>query len=136
MKIKIISILVFAIVFTLNINAQTKLVGEKYTAHTGSSCKELQDGGCMIDYYCELKFEKDSVLVLNYMKASCSPPEKNSFYNNQVPQKTKYRYNTKNNIITIKDFNVYGELKIVGKKLIGKKGMNYNEFVSLEFKQE
>jgi hypothetical protein len=134
MKTKMIIHLVFTFFFAISIKAQTKIIGKKYTAQVGASCKELTDGGCMIYSYCHLEFEKDSVLVLHTFKEYCTP--KRDENRNQAAQKTKYRYTFKNNIIIIKNFNSYGKLTLAGKKLIGRIEMNYKEFVALVFKQE
>lgn len=127
-----ITIILLIFSFTNSI-AQNKIVDKTYVAQVGASCKKMDNGGCMIYSYCSFKFEKDSVLVSNFTKASCSPIEKESFYNTILPERIKYSYSIKNNVITIKNFTEYGKLKYYLGNIIGRKEMNYKEYEKLIF---
>ena len=124
-------VLIFSI--SLKLYSQNAIVGKAYKAEISASCKEMNDGGCMIYNYCILEFEKNIVKVSYSTEASCTPKERENTYNNNVSQKTEYTYTIKNNVVTIKNFYSYGKLIIKQKKLIGQKEMNDNEFSKLEF---
>ena len=125
--------LVVIISISLKLYSQNTLVGKKYKAEISASCKEMNDGGCMIYNYCILEFEKSIVKVSYSTEASCTPKERENIYTNNVSQKIEYNYTIKDNIVTIKKFNPYGKLTISQKKIIGQKEMNKNEFSKLEF---
>ena len=136
MKFKTIIILLLSIFGFTNLIAQNKIIGKTYIAEVGASCKQMDNGGCMIYFYCSFKFEKDSVLVSNFTKVSCTPTEKESFYNTILPVKVKYSYKIKNNVITIKNFTAYGKLKYYLGDIIGRIEMNYKEYEKLIFEQQ
>ncbi len=120
---------------TIQLYSQKQVIGKTYNAQVSASCKEMNDGGGCMDYtYCEIKFEKDSALVSYTSREYCTP--KSDKRNNDISEKIKYYYTIKKDIITIKNFNQYGKLSYFGNKLIGKKEMNYNEFIPLVFNQE
>ena len=65
--------LVVIISISLKLYSQNTLVGKKYKAEISASCKEMNDGGCMIYNYCILEFEKSIVKVSYSTEASCTP---------------------------------------------------------------
>jgi hypothetical protein len=89
----------------------------------------------MIYIYCTLKFDKNYVTVF-YDSETYS----NGNYVEENSKNTgigkEYKWTQQHNVITIKNFNDYGKLKIVDENLIGRKEMNYNEYKKIEFKEQ
>jgi len=50
--------------------AQNTIAGKTYRTKTAETCKETATGGFMLKSYRELIFEKDSVVMISYSKAS------------------------------------------------------------------
>lgn len=93
-----------------------QITGQSWIAKTGSACKERTDGGCMIDYFTQLDFTQDSVMVTGTMKAWCSPPETEAIYNNQKHIK-KYAWKMAGNKIDIPGTYV-GPLHFINNTLV------------------
>ncbi|QYS92306.1 hypothetical protein JJC04_07355 [Flavobacterium covae] len=77
-----------------------------------------------------LHLTKLEVIVNFSSEEYCTP---NNVVNKKSINEKHYSYRIKNNTIIIKNFNEYGNLYYKGNKLIGKKEMNYKEFVPLIF---
>ena len=134
---KSVYIITFSIIVSfvcINFNPQTNLINKKYTAYIGSGCKEYNDGRCSMSYFTDLEFEKDSVLVTFRTKFYITRTHENS--EKETKEIKKYKWYIRKKIITIKNFNDYGELKIVDKKIIGRLKINDNEFKKIEFNEQ
>ncbi|WP_309608044.1 hypothetical protein [Flavobacterium sp.] len=123
---------------TIQLYSQKQIIGKIYKAQISASCKEFNDGGGCMDYrYCTLQFKKKTVMISYQNESHCTPHNKDDNDNNLNDDlNKKYFWTVQNKIISIKGFNDYGKFIIKNKKLIGKKEMNYNEYVKLEFKQQ
>ncbi len=117
----------FLILFLNCVSLQKDLSGKIYKALIAEDCKEMPDGGCMIYTYRILNFKKDSVIVSSRVIAKCTPKEiKYNYSMNDNPVKT-FRWNRKNDTITIEGFNEYGKLIFQNSKLIGENKIVFEE---------
>ncbi len=129
--------LITILFITLNLYSQNQIIGKTYKSQVSASCKEFDNGGgCMSYTYCTLHFLKQIVWVSYQYESLCSVQSEDSSNKTNEKLKTKYFYKIKNNIISTKGFDTYGKLTLVGKKLIGKKEINYKEYINLEFEQQ
>lgn len=112
--------LVLLVSFILKMNAQSKIIGKTYKTIIGMTCKDFNNGGCMIYRYCVLFFEKDSVTINYKVVPNCSPKWRDSLYTKQNHLFQKYSWRIHKNKIIINNFDEYGKLQIKGRKLIGK----------------
>jgi hypothetical protein len=111
------SISICFLLLSISLNAQLYLIGKKYTAHTGTSCKLYNDGGCDIYYYKDLEFEKDSVIVTN--RINFLYVRNGSETKNKSIEKKKYKWSIRKNIIFIKNYNDFDKLRLINKIIIG-----------------
>lgn len=106
--------------------AQT-MAGRTYEAQISASCSETTTGGFMTYSYCVLSFSGDEVTVSSYSLRYGDVTGRTDW-----PEKKVFKYEIKDETIYMKDFP-YGNLRIVPDQLIGKKEMNYGEYVDLAF---
>jgi hypothetical protein len=99
-------ILIFTILFTTFINSQS-LVGKKYVAYLGNKC----GGEFSSFFYTELNFEKDKVLVSNYIKQDIGDRNLKQFIETK-----EYCYKVKNKFLTIVG-SKYEKIEILNNKL-------------------
>lgn len=113
------------VLFFINLNwasAQTNPVGKSYTALMNTTCKLFEDGGCTIETYCTISFEKKLATISYSAKASCSPEDREKFYEDAVKNNTKsYAWSRQGNMINIENFNdleniTFSENSIIGRK--------------------
>jgi hypothetical protein len=113
--------IVVVLAFSFTVKSQKNVIGKTYSAKTGTTCKEFSDGGgCLIDTYCYLTFEKDSVVIIYKQISYCSPKIKDTFCTKDNNIFRRYKYIFYRDGIKIKDFDIYGKLILKGKKMIGK----------------
>lgn len=134
LKMKINYILLVLFFFNLKVmNAQLSPKGKSYTAVINSTCKLMEGGGCLINTYCVLKFNKATVQVSYFVEAECTPHSREKNYNQNPSNETKtYDWVASQDTLQIIGFNDYGTFKFFDDKLIAKKKMNEN-FAALEF---
>jgi hypothetical protein len=126
-----IAILIFFLFLSIIINAQSYLIGKKYTANIGTSCKLYNDGGCTIYNYCDLEFEKDSVVISNRTKILST--RKGTDTKKESQEKKRYKWSICKNVISIKNFKDFGKLTLTNINIIGHKIINNNEFRKIIF---
>ncbi|MES2592819.1 MAG: hypothetical protein V4608_13125 [Bacteroidota bacterium] len=103
---------------------QNDIIGKTFKAKEGATCKEFNDGGCMIYTYLLLNFNKDSVVVSYKVVANCSPKEREYGYTHMYDRLTKtYKWTMSNNIVDIEGFIEHGKLTLTDSKLISKKNV-------------
>lgn len=116
------------LIVILNFNrsfAQVDLNERTYKALVSTTCKEMIDGGCTIKTYCIMSFKDNIANISYYVEAYCTPKEKEKFYEENIKKYKKSEFwSEKNHIITIKNFNDYGNFIYTESTLIGKKEVN------------
>ena len=65
--------LIVLLCISLKLYSQNAIIRKTYKAEISASCKEMNNGGCMIYNYCILEFEKSIVKVSYSTEASCTP---------------------------------------------------------------
>ena len=113
------------------------IAGKTYMAEIHTTCKIINDGGCMIYTYCVLKFEDGKVTVSHPVKTVCTPKEREATYahlDNNESKQYNWFVNGKQEI-TIEGFNDYGHLMLKDNKLIGSIEKN-GKPTSIEFLQQ
>ncbi len=118
------AILLIVIMIVSTAQAQINLAGKSYTALIRSSCKEFKDGGCTINTYCTLTFEKEKVTVSYSTKATCTDKKREKTYEGKPEEGILYNWTTKNEQVHIENFIDYGDLLPTEGKLVGKKEVN------------
>jgi hypothetical protein len=109
-----IVIIVFFLLSISNLSAEqyrNDYIGRTYKAEISVSCKKFIDGGCTLFRYCVLEFEKDSVMISSYVRASCIPERNVIMYEeNNFLDRKKYKWTKKESIIFFEDLdqNKYG----------------------------
>ena len=86
--------------------AQQAFIGKKYLAKINETCKMMQDGGCVLYYYCSLTFDKDSVTVSNFTRMSCSPKEREARYIFKSNDR-RFQWTVNNDFIIIEKWKDY-----------------------------
>lgn len=105
------------------------MAGKVYEAQVSASCSETTTGGFMTYSYCVLSFSENEVTVSSYSVHYGDVTGRNDW-----PEKKVFNYEIKDETVYIKGFP-YGNLMITPDELIGKKEMNYGEFVDLGFRR-
>jgi len=113
-------IITLLLALSQRIIAQASVAGKTFTAQTGSTCKDMKNGGCTINTFCMLKFSKDNVEVTDYTKANCSDKKLEKNYERNRSVKT-YKWSQQKNTIHIEGFDDYGSFTLNGNDLSGAK---------------
>lgn len=122
-------------VFTVNLSfSQSNLNGKVFSTLYSTSCKEFSDGGCIIQTYCGLKFDKKTVTVSYSTEAECTPKEKEKLYEKNTEK--IYSWSIENKIIHFNNFDGFGDLHLTDDgSLIGKK-FSSDKVDNIEFIEE
>ena len=115
---KIIFPLLLLLCLQPHLSAQTGIAGKTFVAQTGSTCKEMPNGGCTITEYCMLQFSKDNVVVSTYSNAKCTDKKLEKNYARSRDSKT-YKWSQQKNTVRIEGFDDYGTFTLNGNTLSG-----------------
>jgi len=119
-----------------NANAQPDPTGKTYTGRVSEVCKKMAGGGCVIYTFCVLQFEKESVDIYYYMKAFCTPKEREKKYDESfIKDKKTYSWTLKAGKIIISGFDDYGAFEQKKDKLVGQT-KKYDEVEELDFVEQ
>jgi hypothetical protein len=122
---KDIFILILPVIFSVSAGAQGPPEGKTFRALTGSSCKEMANGGCTVYTFCVIAFVKDSVSVAYEVGAHCTDSLKEAGYEQSMGKKGKmYAWELQKDVLIISGFNEYGPLRMGNDQLVGIKNHN------------
>ena len=129
---KNIFLFIFFLLLSIKTFGQETLIGKTFQALIGESCEKIIGGGCWVSEYCQVSFEKDSVAISYFTKASCSPKE--ASYEQIFHQRKKYIWREEQIYIIPKNETDYGSIIIDVNKITGSVEKSNRTFYIVENK--
>ncbi len=114
--LKLFFVLIAFACVSLKENAQTTLIGKRYIAQVGETCK---DGIGMLYTYRILDFKKDSVVIYYKVIAEVIPERKAMYEHMYDNLKKPYKWKVKKGILIIDNCKEFNKMTIQKSTLIG-----------------